>query len=126
MGDLSKNFSRHEFACKGQRCCCGTAAVDSRLIDALQLFRDKMGVSLHVNSGFRCNTHNGNIGSSSTSQHPKGTAADISIPEGFTADQMEQIAETIGAFQHGGIGKYNSFVHLDVRKDGPARWDYRT
>ena len=40
MGDLSKNFNRSEFACKGTNCCGHSAAVHPELIDALQALRD--------------------------------------------------------------------------------------
>lgn len=125
MGDLSKNFSRKEFACQGKDCCGGSSPIDSRLVDALQLFRDKIGKPLKVNSGFRCITHNAIVGGEPDSQHTKGYAADIAIVDGMTVEQMRGTAETIGAFQYGGIGLYNTFIHLDVRPDGPARWDYR-
>ena len=35
MGDLSKNFNRSEFACKGKNCCGHSAAVHPDLVDAL-------------------------------------------------------------------------------------------
>ena len=124
-GDLSKNFSRIEFACQGTDCCGGTAAVDSRLIAALQEFRDKVDQPVHVTSGFRCLRHNRTVGSTDSSQHPRGYAADISILPDETVDEMAEIAEEIEAFRLGGIGKYDFFVHLDVRTDGPARWDER-
>lgn len=36
MGDLSRNFSKSEFACR----CCGKTEIDQRLVDALQELRD--------------------------------------------------------------------------------------
>ena len=133
MGDLSKNFSRFEFACQDGDCphCGGCSPVDSRLVDSLQLFRDMIGKSLHVNSGFRCLIWNrtpvrqGGPGSHDGSQHTRGTAADIALAEGMTAEDMKAVAERIGAFQYGGIGLYDTFIHLDVRTDGPPRWDNR-
>ena len=40
MGDLSENFSRHEFACK---CGCGNDTVDAELIRVLQSVRARFG-----------------------------------------------------------------------------------
>lgn len=124
-GDLSNNFSRIEFACHGTDCCGGTAAVDSRLIEALQAFRDAVEQPVNVTSGFRCLSHNRTVGSNDSSQHPRGYAADIRMLPDLSIDEMVEIAEEIAAFRNGGIGKYNSFLHLDVRTDGPARWDLR-
>ena len=124
-GDLSENFSRIEFACQGTDCCGGTAAIDSRLIEALQQFRDILRQPVHVTSGFRCLRHNRAVGSNDSSQHPRGYAADISVLPDTSIDEMEVIAEEIEAFRDGGIGKYDFFIHLDVRPDGPARWDDR-
>jgi len=58
MGDLTRNFSRSEFACP----CCGRADVDMRLVEALQELRDLAGVPVRVNSGFRCAKHNREVG----------------------------------------------------------------
>ncbi len=62
MGDLSKNFNRSEFACKGKNCCGHSAAVHPDLVDALQALRDHIGKPLSITSGFRCNRHNKAVG----------------------------------------------------------------
>ncbi len=122
MGDLSKNFSRSEFACKGTNCCGHSAPVHPELISALQDLRDQLNLPLNITSGFRCNRHNESIGGASQSFHTLGMAADVSCPDGMTAEDLAQTAETIPAFQQGGIGNYPSWVHLDVRTTGKARW----
>lgn len=132
MGDLSKNFSRREFKCKGMDCCGGSAPVDGRLVIALEELRTKVGnKEVHINSGYRCLVWNrvpmneGGPGSNDNSQHPKGYAADIRRIPGMSIDEMAAIAEEIEAFRRGGIGRYHTFIHLDVRK-GRTRWDERT
>ena len=42
MGDLSKNFNRSEFACKGTNCCGHSAAVHPDLVDALAHQREHL------------------------------------------------------------------------------------
>ena len=81
-----------------------------------------MDKRLDINSGFRCLVHNKREGGSDNSQHTLGTAADVSVPEGLTAIELAAIAETIPHFRSGGIGIYDTFVHLDTRPNGPARW----
>ncbi|PXF60098.1 MAG: peptidase M15 [Deltaproteobacteria bacterium] len=118
MGDLSKNFSRHEFACR----CCGRTKINQRLVDALQELRDLTGEPVRISSGYRCPEHNQAIGGATRSQHLLGTAADI-VVIGMTPAEMYRLAEDVEAFRNGGIGVYpdKGFIHVDVR-DGRARW----
>ena len=122
MGDLSKNFSRSEFACKGTNCCGHSAPVQPELVSALQALRDQLNLPLSITSGFRCNRHNESVGGATQSFHTLGMAADVTCPDGVTAEDLAQAAETIPSFQQGGIGIYPSWVHLDVRTTGKARW----
>jgi len=101
MGDLTRNFSRSEFACP----CCGRADVDMRLVEALQELRDLAGVPVRVNSGFRCEKHNREVGGARRSRHLLGEAADI-VVKGLTPERMYRLAEQVEAFRNGGIGLY--------------------
>ena len=125
---LTKNFNLSEFACHD-----GTP-VPSELIpnvqelaNNIQVLRDFLGTSLHVNSGYRTPTYNKKIGGASQSQHLLAKASDLSsnkyTPEQVHAAILQLIAE--GKMHNGGLGIYNSFCHYDIRKT-PARWDLRT
>lgn len=122
MGDLSKDFSRSEFACQGEGCCGGSAPVHPLLVVGLQELRDKVGRALFISSGFRCVTHNAKVGGASGSQHTLGMAADVLCPAGWTSERFAMMAETVDVFRHGGIGIYPGRIHVDVRPNGPARW----
>jgi len=98
MGDLSKNFSRSEFACNGKNCCKNSAPVHPDLITALQALRDLIGFPLRIGSGFRCNKHNQAIGGASKSFHTLGMAADISCPSGFSPESIAEKAGQIELF----------------------------
>ena len=94
--------------------------IDKRLVDVLDRIRERLGVPITVNSGYRCPEHNEEVGGVSDSQHVLGTAADITY-DGIDVDTLAEIAEECGA---DGIGKYykQDFVHVDVRGYA-ARWD---
>jgi uncharacterized protein YcbK (DUF882 family) len=121
MGDLTKNFDRSEFACKGLNCCDRSAPVLPELVDGLQLLRNIVGLPIRITSGFRCNRHNRIIDGAFESFHTLGMAADIAC-EGIRPVELAALAERIDCFRLGGIGVYVSWVHVDIRKTGKARW----
>lgn len=103
---LSKNFRLAEFKCKCSR--CDTVLVDTALTDILQQIRDHFGVSVNINSGYRCPEHNAEVGGASGSHHMQGMAADI-VVEGIAPKEVALYAESIGVKR---IGLYDSFVHI--------------
>jgi len=136
MGDLSKNFWRHEFACRGGAPDgghpgedCGTDTMDAELIRVLedvrghfnQFSEERLGIS--INSGCRCPAHNLNEGGSEGSQHLYGKACDFRM-NGVPADAVADYLEKKYPDRYG-IGRYHGRTHLDVRSGGPARWDRR-
>ena len=115
MGDISDNLSRSEFACQ---CGCGFDTVDTDLVRIVQYIRDFFGAPVTINSGCRCVSHNAAVGGGDKSQHLYGRAADI-VVDGVHPDAVYDIADEMGI---GGVGKYDTFTHVDSRTNGPARW----
>lgn len=111
---LSANFRVSEFACKGKS-CCSTVKIDEKLVEYLQKIRDHFGKSITITSGYRCATHNKNVGGATGSRHTKGQAADI-VVKGVDPAEVAKYAESIGVL---GIGLYGpedgNFVHIDTR-----------
>jgi hypothetical protein len=112
---LSTNFQSNEFDCKGKGCCSSTS-IDSSLVMYLQNIRSHFGKAVNISSGYRCATHNKNVGGATGSRHAKGQAADIYIT-GVKPKEIAQYAESIGIL---GIGLYETdkdghFVHIDTR-----------
>lgn len=121
---LSDNFKLEEFQCK---CGCEMPrnVIENifKLVDQLQIVRDIYG-PLNVNSAYRCESHNKSIGSNSSSQHVLGKAADITAE--LTPDELaDAIEEDINnnIVKFGGLGRYNTFTHVDIRPN-KARWNY--
>ncbi|GHV34844.1 hypothetical protein FACS1894187_06280 [Synergistales bacterium] len=81
MGDLTANFSRHEFACK---CGCGLDNINPVIVAMCQDLREAMGEPIRINSGCRCPARNKAAGSTSTN-HVNGNAADLSCKSGHAA-----------------------------------------
>ena len=124
---LTSNFDLKEFNCKdGSETPAGLIPNLQELANNLQILRDFLGTSLHINSGYRSHAYNKKIGGAKFSQHLLGKAADISsnkfTPEQIHAAILQLISE--GKIHNGGLGIYNSFCHYDIR-DTPARWDLR-
>lgn len=124
---IGEYFDDYEFACRCDRHGVDAEGhpildhiIDKRLIDVLDKIRERLGVPITVNSGYRCPEHNEEVGGVPNSQHVEGTAADITY-DGIDVDYLAQIAEECGA---DGIGKYyqQGFVHVDVRGYA-ARWN---
>jgi hypothetical protein len=124
VGDLSKDLSRADFACKGEGCCEHSAPVDRVLVFSTQMLFDMIGVC-GMESGYRCVRYNRQVGGTPGSQHPKARAIDLHPKDDTqTPDSMAAAAELVPAFRNGGIGIYSWGVHLDVR-GRRARWDAR-
>jgi zinc D-Ala-D-Ala carboxypeptidase len=110
VGDMTKNFSRHEFAC---RCGCGYDDVDRTLVDRLQRARTSHG-PITVTSGCRCRSHNTAEGGSPTSSHILGLAVDVKVAGG--EERFEILTCLIEAgFRR--IGVASSFIHADIDPD---------
>ncbi|MDR1510671.1 MAG: hypothetical protein LBS53_13660 [Synergistaceae bacterium] len=143
MGDLSKDFSKSELTCK---CGCGLFIKSAQLVSLLQKIRDAMGRSITVTSGTRCTLHNKRVkgvtakttiptkgapGEPKDSNHTHGTAADI-VCSGMIADALWIHVRSM--YKKGrlpelaGLGRYDSFCHVDVDPKVPGHlreWDDR-
>jgi uncharacterized protein YcbK (DUF882 family) len=120
---LSAHFSSGLFDCHCTRPGCTTTSVDIGLCDALESLRLSIG-PFKITSGFRCKEHNAEIGGVPDSQHRVGKAADCVSKVGKTSDELAAAAELVPQFAEGGIGRYSSFTHVDVRGH-KARWTGR-
>lgn len=118
--DDIKYFERKEFRCKCGKCGGYPVEPTWDLIDVLEKIREHFGSPVRINSGVRCVNHNKNVGGASRSQHLVGTAADIKV-DGVSPAKVAEYAETLLP-NTGGIGRYSTFTHVDVRKT-KSRWN---
>jgi len=121
---LTTNFTREEFDCKdGTKVPVELMPNITKLAGQLQILRDNLGESIHVNSGYRSPAYNKKVGGKPASQHLQAKAADITC-KSKTPKQLAAFIEKLisqGVVKFGGIGVYPGFVHVDIRS-GKARW----
>ncbi|WP_299231692.1 D-Ala-D-Ala carboxypeptidase family metallohydrolase [uncultured Halomonas sp.] len=113
---LSRHFRRAEFACRDG---CGFDTVDAQTLEILEAVRVAFGSPVIINSGCRCPAHNAAVGGVPNSQHVLGRAADIRVVGHEPADVYSWIEQR---FPAASLGLYSTFVHVDTRTGGPARW----
>jgi len=122
MGDLTNNFSRHEFACE---CGCGKGAVDYFLLTVLQDLRDHFNAEVTVSGGNRCWKHHIEVYKSlgkfpiKNSAHLISMAADIKVNGVSPRSVYKYLDKRWG--DKVCLGLYYSFVHVDSRSFG-YRW----
>ena len=118
---ITPHFKVREFACSDGS---DVVFVATSLVDILEAIRVHFGRPVTVTSGYRTVSYNASIkNSSKKSQHCNGLAADIQV-EGHTPVEVYNYACSLLG-DHGGVGIYNTFVHVDVRAT-KSRFDYRT
>ena len=125
---ITANFNREEFECSdGSEMPLEVFNNIIQLAENLEVVRAHFGAPVTINSAYRSPVYNRQIGGVPTSQHLGGKAADIVI-EGVSpsevADAIDFLIEC-GLMKEGGLGRYDTFTHYDIRGT-KARWDYTT
>jgi len=125
---ISENFYLSEFECNCGKCIMPDDVKKNiiKLVEKyLQFLRDIINEPIHINSGYRCEAYNRQVGGVKYSQHKLGTAADISA-ESMSPSRLRGIIK-FHLPSIPGMGSYDNFTHIDNRdltdRDGrPARW----
>ena len=113
---VAPHFKVWEFACRDGS---DTVFVSPALVEVLEKLRVHFGKPVIISSGYRTESHNEKSGGARYSQHQYGLAADIAI-SGVSPADIAAYAETLLPTS-GGIGIYQRFCHVDVRKTR-SRW----
>ena len=116
---MSEYFKPEEFEC---HCGCGEKDVNPKLVDLLDRIRKSFDKPITVVSGRRCKTYNTKVGGAENSQHIRGNAADIKV-KGVKAREVQEYLMKHFDLECRGLGRYNSFTHIDVRDGKIARWN---
>lgn len=104
----------------------------TRLIALAAVFerlRAAVGEPLLVHSAYRTPAYNRRIGGARLSQHLEGRALDLSPTRGrITLDELWNVARALATddVRLRGLGRYSSFLHIDVRRSPRlVVWDSR-
>lgn len=127
MKQLTRNFSLDEFSSHdGLPTPPELIPNLQTLAENLQILRDYLGFPIQINSGYRSPEQNKKVGGAPNSMHMQGKAADI-VCQKYTPHQVYTAVLTLisqGKVWFGGVGLYDTFVHVDIRND-KVRWDLR-
>lgn len=122
---LSLSFKSSEFECGCNK--CETQYLEEELVQKLQKVRDIYKKPIKITSGYRCPTHNKNIGGAKNSSHVSGMAADIQ-PNITTLDELDELYDICYTiFDNIGDGRNRGFIHVDTRSaksTGKRTWIY--
>lgn len=119
---ITPHIHLREVECRCGRCPVTRIDHDHlRRIEALR--RVLGGAAVIVTSGYRCAAHNAAVGGHPSSEHMAGLATDV-VVRGVAPDAVADVAEGL-TDGFGGIGRYDTFTHLDSRMR-LSRWDRRT
>ena len=114
---ITEHFRVYEFACKDGS---DVVFISTALVEILENIRVHFGAAVTVTSGYRTVSYNATVeNSSKSSQHCNGLAADIKVAGVSPAAVADYAEQLLGS--HGGVGRYGTFTHIDVRAD-KSRW----
>lgn len=112
---ISRHFTREEIACN---CRCGFDTMDIITLEIADDARDFVGEPITPSSGCRCVSHNASVGGADNSQHVQARAMDLPVsnPKALYDYLCKKYPGKYG------FGLYKTFVHVDSRTNGGARW----
>ncbi len=92
------------------------ANLKALVTEVLEPARQRLGIPIMVNSGYRCPKHNALVGGVANSQHMKGEAADIRCADNKL---LAEIIEQEGNFDQ--LIIYPTFLHVSYKRHGNNR-----
>lgn len=116
-------FDEKELQSKDGKLSPFPKVVRPELLHLLNRIRKAWGKPIIINSAYRSAEHNAAVGGVKNSFHVQGLAADIRPEHREDLEDLQDLCLDLN--EKGGVGLYNTFVHVDARGTR-ARWDNRT
>lgn len=114
---LTKDFNVSEFKCK-----CGKSHktyISEELVQKLQYMKDLVKADyVLISSGYRCSTHDRNVGGYGSGPHVDGYAADctfIKDNKPINTKLLSCVAQDLGFMGIANITSDYSYIHLDMK-----------
>lgn len=113
-------FKKHELACP----CCGECNMGADFIDMLVTARTFSDIPFTINSAYRCEKHNKDIGGVERSAHIAGKAVDIRVRNSHERFLIKYALYLAGFTR---IGDGGNFIHVDSdeQKAQGVEWQYK-
>lgn len=123
-----KYFTFEELKCKCGKCGSNGTEMEKRIMEPLDMLREKLGFPLVVTSAYRCKWWNQVNNGVLTSAHLTGEAVDIHI---YYSKALQLVAEALKlkVFMGFGIKQKGELcyrcIHLDIKeREHPTIWSY--
>lgn len=125
------HFTWKECRCRGTElgpkdfdCCWGRICIHEKILLKAEEIRAVLGDKpLTIQSGYRCNKWNEQVGGKVWSRHIEGLALDIKF-DFYELDEVYDKVTKLLPFS--GLGLYNWGIHIDMdTSHGKRRWDSR-
>ncbi len=103
---ISKNFYLKDFQCR----CCKRVMIHPLLLEKIEILHQLSGGNFRITSGYRCESHNKEVGGVLNSKHTKGYACDI------TSENIKEIFEIVKnlGFTFVKWDKKKNYIHMEV------------
>lgn len=118
---IGKSLHLHweELACHDGTPYPSTFVMDGRIIELVVMFeriRDIWELPIGILSAYRTVAHNKSVGGAKNSLHLQGKALDLRPPKGVSIGSFYSVIRAKSSeLGVRGIGRYPTFVHVDIR-----------
>lgn len=111
---IKNRFSINEFHCKCTYKDCTRTLIYLKSLHSLGSLREIYGKPIMINSAFRCQKHNKDIGGVDHSYHKVGCALDLRPAGDFHADELDKLDKLANNY-FDIVLRYEHFIHCHNR-----------
>lgn len=106
---LSTYLNSSEFHCHCKHPDCTFTLVGESTAAKFHLVRTQFAEAVQINSAFRCQRHNADVGGKINSYHVKGMAMDLT-PKDFSKEKLDRL-QYIARMYYEVVVPYPTFIH---------------
>jgi len=107
---LAPTLTLSEFRCQCDHSECTRTLVLAATVKSFQCLRRAFNQPIQVNSAFRCQIHNKEVGGIDTSFHKTGSAMDLRPVGDFTVEELDRLEE-LAILYFDTVLRYEGFIH---------------